>query len=95
MDPTTDTGRKATIAIKDTVRTYLSNFGINLDPEEIEKSIRDNPLPFAAIAAAAGFIVGGGITTRPVTEIFALFSGRVAKATAANFITGMIRRRTR
>jgi hypothetical protein len=41
MDPTTDTGRKASIAIKDTVRTYLSKFGINLDLEEIEKSIRD------------------------------------------------------
>jgi hypothetical protein len=94
MDPTTDIGRKASIAIKDTVRTYLTKFGINLDLEEMEKSIRDNPLPSAAIAAASGFIIGGGLTTRPVMEILALFSGRVAKATAANFMTGMIRMRT-
>lgn len=43
-----------------------------------------------AIAAAAGFIVGGGMAVRPAVAIFALLGSKVAKETATNFMTGMV-----
>lgn len=59
--PTMDAAKKADRAVRDTAQTYLEKFGVKLDPEQIEKSIRDKPLPSVAIAAAAGFIIGGGL----------------------------------
>ena len=52
MSPITDAAKKADRAVRDTARTYLERLGIKLDLEQIEKSIRDKPLPSAAIAAA-------------------------------------------
>jgi hypothetical protein len=85
-----DTATRADKAVKDTASRYLRTFGFNLDLEQIEKSIRDRPLPSVAIAAAAGFIVGGGMAIRPAVAIFALLGSKVAKETATNFMTGMV-----
>jgi ElaB/YqjD/DUF883 family membrane-anchored ribosome-binding protein len=92
---TMDAAKRADNAVRDTARTYLRKFGMNLDLEKIEKSIRDKPLHSAAIAAAAGFIIGGGLATRPAVAILALFGRQAAKETATNFMTGMVRARTR
>jgi ElaB/YqjD/DUF883 family membrane-anchored ribosome-binding protein len=93
--PTMDAGKRADNAVRDTARTYLRKFGVNLDLDKIEKSIRDKPLPSAAVAAAAGFIIGGGMATRPAVAILALFGRKAARETATNFMTGMVRARTR
>ena len=93
--PTMDAAEKADRAVRDTAQTYLEKFGVKLDLEQIEKSIRDKPLPSVAIAAAAGFIIGGGMATRPAVAILALFGRKAAKETATNFMTGMVRARTR
>jgi 1,4-dihydroxy-2-naphthoyl-CoA synthase len=85
-----DAAKKADNAVRDTARTYLRKFGVNLDLEQIEKSIRDKPLPSVAIAAAAGFIIGGGMATRPAVAILALFVRKAAKETATNLMTGMV-----
>jgi ElaB/YqjD/DUF883 family membrane-anchored ribosome-binding protein len=95
MSPTMDAAKRADNAVRDTARTYLRTFGVNLDLEKIENSIRDKPLPSVAIAAAAGFIIGGGMATRPVVVLLALFGRKAAKETATNFMTGMVRARTR
>jgi ElaB/YqjD/DUF883 family membrane-anchored ribosome-binding protein len=92
---TMDAAKKADRAVRDTARTYLEKFGVRLDLEQIEKSIRDNPLPSAAIAAAAGFIIGGGLATRTAAPILALFARAAAQETATNLMTGMVRTRTR
>src|SRR5438128_272050 len=47
--PTIDAAKKADRAVRDMARTYLEKFGVKLDLEQIEKSIRDKPLPSAAI----------------------------------------------
>jgi hypothetical protein len=70
-------------------------FGINLDIVQIENSIRDRPLRSMAVAAAAGFIVGGGMATRPGVAILALFGRTAVKETATNLMTGMVRARER
>jgi hypothetical protein len=90
-----DTGKRTNIAIKETTNTYLRNFGFNLDLEQIEQSIRDRPLPFVAMAAAAGFVMGGGMAIRPAVAIFALLGRKAAKETATNFITGLVTARPR
>jgi hypothetical protein len=87
-----DTGKRTDIAIKETTSTYLRKFGFNLDLEQIEQSIRDRPLPSVAMAAAAGFIMGGGTAIRPAVAIFALLGRQAAKETATNFMTGTVRR---
>jgi hypothetical protein len=46
--------------VKNTAQGYLNQVGINFDLQQVEKTIRDKPLGSAAIAAVAGFIVGGG-----------------------------------
>lgn len=56
--------RKADGAIRDTAQKYLDRSGIKLDLQQIEKTIREKPLRSAAIAAGAGFVVGGGTVTR-------------------------------
>jgi len=63
--PITEAANKVDDAVKDTASAYLRKVGLNLDLEQIETFIRDKPLPSAAIAAAAGFILGGGMATRP------------------------------
>jgi ElaB/YqjD/DUF883 family membrane-anchored ribosome-binding protein len=94
-NPTMDAAKKADRAVRDTARTYLEQFGLKLDMEQLEKSIRDKPLPSAAIAAAAGFIIGGGLATRLAAPILALFAREAAKETATNLMTGMVGTRTR
>jgi ElaB/YqjD/DUF883 family membrane-anchored ribosome-binding protein len=89
--PTMDALKRTDNAIRDTARTYLGKFGVNLDIVRVETSIRERPLRFTAIAATAGFIVGGGMTTRPGVAILALFGRKVVTETAANLITGMAR----
>jgi 1,4-dihydroxy-2-naphthoyl-CoA synthase len=90
-----DAAKKADRAVRDTAQTYLEKFGVKLDLEQIEKSIRDKPLPSVAIAAAAGFIIGGGLATRLAAPILALSARAAAKETATNLMTGMVRTRTR
>jgi ElaB/YqjD/DUF883 family membrane-anchored ribosome-binding protein len=83
--------QKADQAVRDTAQKYISRTGIKVDLEQIENTIRANPLPSLAIAAATGFVVGGGTATRAGLALLALFSRKVARETATNLITGMIR----
>jgi ElaB/YqjD/DUF883 family membrane-anchored ribosome-binding protein len=89
--PVIDAAKRADNAVRDTVRTYLRRFGIDLDLEQMERSIRDRPLRSVAITAAAGFIIGGGVATRPGGAILALFVRKAAIETASNLMTGMVR----
>jgi ElaB/YqjD/DUF883 family membrane-anchored ribosome-binding protein len=91
--PIMDAAKKADNAVRDTARTYLRRFGVDVDLEQIERSIRDKPLRSAAIAAGAGFVIGGGMATRPAVALLALFGWRAAKETATNLMAGMVRAR--
>jgi hypothetical protein len=86
-----DAVRRTGDAVRETVNTYLRKFGFDLDLQQIEKSIRDKTLPCVAIAAAAGFIMGGGMATRPAIALLALLGQKAVSETATNFMTGMVR----
>jgi hypothetical protein len=51
---------KADIAFRNTAQNYLDRAGIKLDLKHFESHIRRQPLIAAAVAAAAGFVFGGG-----------------------------------
>src|SRR5258707_13698060 len=77
VSPLADATKKANNAIRDTAGTYLSKFGVSQD--KIEVAIRERPVPCAAIAAAAGFVLGGGMATRPGLAILSLFGRKARK----------------
>jgi 1,4-dihydroxy-2-naphthoyl-CoA synthase len=86
---------KADGAIRDTAQKYLDRSGIKLDLRQIEKTIREKPLRSAAIAAGAGFVVGGGMVTRLGLATLALFGREAARETATNFISSGLRPNSR
>ena len=54
----------AKTAIRATAQSYLDRAGLKLDLRQVESTIREKPVPAAALAAAAGFLFGGGMGTR-------------------------------
>ena len=82
---------KADRALEDAAQNFLRKNGINFDLRKVEKSIRDNPGYSAAIAASAGFVVGGGMATPPGLAILFLFGRTAARAIAMDFIASIVR----
>jgi ElaB/YqjD/DUF883 family membrane-anchored ribosome-binding protein len=89
--PTAETAKRADDAVRETAQRYVDRTGLKLDLRQVEKLTHDKPLHSAAIAAAIGFIFGGGVATRPGWAILALFGRKAARDTATNFVTGMKR----
>src|ERR1700689_178109 len=85
---TAGTAKKADDAVTETAQSYIDRTGLKLDLRQVQKTVRDNPLHSVAIAAAVGFVFGGGIATRPGWAMLALFSRKAARDTATNFLGG-------
>ena len=85
-----NTAQTADNAIKETAATYMRNVGVDLNFERLERSIREKPLAAAGLAAGAGFILGGGMATRPALALLALFGRKAARDTAASFMKSMV-----
>src|SRR5690348_5592550 len=77
-------------ALRNTVQSYLTKGAIELDLKQVDKSIRDKPLPYVAIAVTIGFIVGGGMITRPGLLVLGFFGRKVATETAINLMSDML-----
>ena len=63
---------------------------MNID--ETEDFIRDKPIVSAGIAAAAGFIVGGGLTSRAGVALLFLFGRKLAGELTTNLLFGAMHR---
>jgi ElaB/YqjD/DUF883 family membrane-anchored ribosome-binding protein len=81
----TGAAKKASRAVKDTVRKNLDVAGIKVDLEATEKRIRDRPFFYLALAAGAGFVIGGGLATKKGAALLGLFGRKAAVETATNF----------
>jgi ElaB/YqjD/DUF883 family membrane-anchored ribosome-binding protein len=77
--------KTANRAMKDTAEKYLDAAGIKIDWKNIEKRIRDRPLFYLAIAAGAGFVIGGGMATKMGLALLGLFGRKAFAETATNF----------
>ena len=91
VTPVKKVAEKTDRAIVDTAQRYLRRRGVDFDLRQLERTIREKPLSAAAIAATAGFIVGGGLATRPGLAMLMLFGRMAARETAVNFVTDMVR----
>ena len=89
--PIKKVAEKTDRAIVNTAQRYLKRRGVDFDLRQLEKTIREKPLSAAALAATVGFIVGGGLATRPGLAMLILFGRMAAKETALNFVTDMVR----
>ena len=85
-----NTAKTADNAIKETAATYMRNVGVDLNFERLERSIREKPLAAAGLAAGAGFILGGGMATRPALALLALFGRKAARDMAASFMRSIV-----
>jgi hypothetical protein len=77
--------RTANRAMKNTAQKYLGAAGINIDLDDVESKIRERPLFYLAIAAAGGFVIGGGMATKMGLAMLGLFGRKAAAETASNF----------
>jgi ElaB/YqjD/DUF883 family membrane-anchored ribosome-binding protein len=84
-----EAAKKTDSAIRNTAQKYISRTGT----KEVETAIRNKPLAAAALAAAAGFVVGGGMASRPGLVILALLARKAARETAINLVGEMVRGR--
>ena len=89
--PVKKAAEKTDRAIVNTAQQYLKKRGVDFDLRQLEKTIREKPLSAAALAVTVGFIVGGGLATRPGLAMLVLFGRMAAKETAVNLVTEMVR----
>jgi ElaB/YqjD/DUF883 family membrane-anchored ribosome-binding protein len=73
-----EAAKKTDSAISNTAQKYISR----TRTKEVETAIRNKPLAATALAAAAGFIVGGGMASRPGLLILALLGRKAAREIA-------------
>jgi len=69
-------------AIRNTAQKYISTIATN----NSETAIRNKPLIAAALAAAAGFVVGGGLASGAGLVILALLARKTAQDIAINLV---------
>ena len=83
--------KQADEALRETAQEYIDRTPFTLDLKQLEAAIRENPMPAAGLAAAAGFVVGGGLASSMGLGLLALIGREVVRQTARNFIGGMMR----
>jgi hypothetical protein len=89
-EPSSPTAETAAV-IKAAGQRFLNNKGINLKIVDAERFFREKPLTSIGIAAAAGFIVAGGLTTRLGLAVLAIFGRKAGRELAANIVSGAVR----
>jgi hypothetical protein len=57
-----EVAHKAEDRLEDTTQACLDRAGVGVDSRQIVSLIRDQPLKCAGAVAAAGFVVGGGLS---------------------------------
>ena len=80
---------KARTAIRAATQRLLDDRGVKLNLAE--DYIRDKPLVSTAIAAASGFVIGGGLTTRPGVALFFLLGRKMVSELTGSLVLGAIR----
>jgi hypothetical protein len=83
--------RKGEERVEETAQEYLDEAGVGIDSNQILSVIRDQPLKAAGIAAAAGFVVGGGLAGAAGLAVFGLVARTAVRSTVFDLI-GMARK---
>jgi ElaB/YqjD/DUF883 family membrane-anchored ribosome-binding protein len=94
-EPAQGMAGQADRAFRATAQSYLDRAGLKLDLRQLESTIREKPVQAAAIAAAAGFLFGGGMGTRWGAAILTFAGRKAARDTAGNLVSGMVQHAVR
>jgi hypothetical protein len=94
-EPAQGMAGKTDRAFRATAQSYLDRAGVKLDLRQLESTIRERPVQAAAIAAAAGFLFGGGMGTRWGAAILTFAGRKAARDTAGNLVSGMVQHAVR
>jgi hypothetical protein len=78
--------------LEDTTQSYLDQAGVGVDSHQIVSLIREHPLKCAGAAAAAGFVVGGGLSGALGLAVLG-FAGRTAVRATLSDLLGVVRDR--
>jgi hypothetical protein len=78
------TAKVANRAVRDTAQKYLNAAGINVDLRGFEERLRDRALLSLGIAAGVGFVLGGGLATKPGVMLLGLFGRATTRRTVTN-----------
>ena len=89
-EPAQGMAGKADRAFRATAQSYLDRAGLKLDLRQLESTIREKPVQAAAIAAAAGFLFGGGMGTRWGAAMLTFAGRKAVRDTAGNLVSGMV-----
>ncbi|MBV8358207.1 MAG: hypothetical protein JO189_09770 [Deltaproteobacteria bacterium] len=71
-------------AMRDTAQKYLDMAGMKVDLGDIEQRLRDRALFSLGLAMGIGFILGGGLATKPGVMLLGLFGRSAVRQTAKN-----------
>jgi ElaB/YqjD/DUF883 family membrane-anchored ribosome-binding protein len=76
-----EVAHKAEDRLEDTTQKYLDKAGVGVDSRQIVSLIRDKPLKCAGAVAAAGFVVGGGLSGAAGLAMLGLLARTAVRAT--------------
>jgi len=74
--------KAANRGLRETVQKYLNAAGINVDLQNFEERLRARALLSLGIAAGTGFVLGGGLATKPAVMLLGLFGSATTRQTA-------------
>ena len=86
-----EAAQKGEERLEEKAQEYLDEAGVGIDSNQILNLIRDQPLQAAGIAAAAGFVVGGGLAGAAGLAVFGLVARTAVRSTVFDLM-GMARK---
>jgi hypothetical protein len=82
-----EVAHKAEDRLEDTTQQYLDKAGVGLDSSKIVSLIRDQPLKYAGAVAAAGFVVGGGLSGAVGLAVLGFVARTAVRATLYDLLS--------
>jgi ElaB/YqjD/DUF883 family membrane-anchored ribosome-binding protein len=82
-----EVAHKAEDRLEDTTQEYLDKAGVGLDSRRIVSLIRDQPLKCAGAVAAAGFVVGGGLSGALGLAVLGFLARTAVRATLYDLLS--------
>ena len=90
-----EVAHKAEDRLEDTTQQYLDKAGVGLDSRQIVSLIRDQPLKCAGAVAAAGFVVGGGLSGAVGLAVLGFLARTAVRATVYDLMSVVRNQRNR
>lgn len=80
--------------LEDATQTYLDKAGVGVDSRQIVSLIREQPLKCAGAVAAAGFVVGGGLSGALGLAVLGFVARIAVRATLYDLLSVVRNQRT-